>query len=159
MAIPQDPNQSWSLDFVSDSLSDGRRFRVLCVIDDFSRESLACVVETSLSGQHVARQLDNTARTHGYPCMVVSDNGTELPSDAIMKWQEERPVEWHYIAPGKRMQNSFVESFMAPSGQVPQRAPVRQSGSGPRAGRGLARRLPYTRASTGSPRGSITNGQ
>ena len=111
MAIPQGPNQRWSLDFVSDSLSDGRRFRVLCVIDDFSRECLAAVVDTSLSGQRVGRELDSIARVRGYPCMVVSDNGTELTSNAILKWQEERQVEWHYIAPGKPMQNGFVESF------------------------------------------------
>ncbi|WP_156876303.1 IS3 family transposase [Salipiger abyssi] len=111
MAIPQGPNQRWSLDFVSDSLSDGRRFRVLCVIDDFSRECLATVVDTSLSGQRVGRELDSIARVRGYPCMVVSDNGTELTSNAILKWQEDRKVEWHYIAPGKPMQNGFVESF------------------------------------------------
>lgn len=111
MAIPQGPNQRWSLDFVSDSLSDGRRFRVLCVIDDFSRECLATVVDTSLSGQRVGRELDNIARVRGYPCMVVSDNGTELTSNAILRWQEDRKVEWHYIAPGKPMQNGFVESF------------------------------------------------
>lgn len=92
MAIPQGPNQRWSLDFVSDSLSDGRRFRVLCVIDDFSRECLAAVVDTSLSGQRVGRELDSIARVRGYPCMVVSDNGTELTSNAILKWQEERQV-------------------------------------------------------------------
>jgi putative transposase len=74
MAIPQGPNQRWSLDFVSDSLSDGRRFRVLCVIDDYSRECLATVVDTSLSGQRVGRELDSIARLRGYPCMVVSDN-------------------------------------------------------------------------------------
>jgi putative transposase len=111
MAIPQGLNQRWSLDFVSDSLSNGRRFRMLCVIDDFSRECLACVVDISLSGHRVARELDNIARSRGYPCMVVSDNGSELTSNAILKWQEERSVEWHYIAPGKPMQNGFVESF------------------------------------------------
>ena len=74
MAIPQEPNQRWSLDFVSDALSCGRRFRVLCEIDDFSRECLATVVDTSLSGRRVARELDRIAETSGYPCMVVSDN-------------------------------------------------------------------------------------
>ena len=74
MAIPQGPNQRWSLDFVSDTLSDGRRFRILCVIDDFSRECLATVVDTSLSGVRVARELDRIAEMRGYPCMVVSDN-------------------------------------------------------------------------------------
>jgi putative transposase len=111
MAIPQEPNQRWSLDFVSDTLSEGRRFRILNVIDDFSRECLASVVDTSLSGIRVARELDRIAEMRGYPCMVVSDNGTELTSNAILKWQEERGVEWHYIAPGKPMQNGFVESF------------------------------------------------
>ena len=111
MAIPQGPNQRWSLDFVSDSLSCGRRFRILNVIDDFSRECLAAVVDTSLSGIRVGRELDRIAEMRGYPCMVVSDNGTELTSNAILKWQEDRKVGWHYIAPGKPMQNGFVESF------------------------------------------------
>lgn len=111
MPIPQEPNQRWSLDFMSDALDDGRRFRVLNVIDDFSRECLACVVDTSISGVRVARELDRIAELRGYPCMVVSDNGTELTSNAILKWQKDRSVEWHYIAPGKPMQNGFVESF------------------------------------------------
>jgi putative transposase len=111
MAIPQGANQRWSLDFVSDSLAHGRRFRVLCVIDDFSRECLATVVDTSLTGYRVARELDRIAEMRGLPCMVVSDNGTELTSNAILRWQEERGVEWHYIAPGKPMQNGLVESF------------------------------------------------
>lgn len=106
MAIPQGPNQRWSLDFVSDTLSEGRRFRILNVIDDFSRECLASVVDTSLSGHRVARELDRIAEMRGDPCMVVSDNGTELTSNAILKWQEERQVEWHYIAPGKPMRDT-----------------------------------------------------
>lgn len=111
MAIPQDANQRWSLDFVSDALVDGRRFRILCVIDDFSRECLAAVVDNSLSGERVARELDAIAERRGYPCVVVSDNGTELTSNAMLAWQQDRGVEWHYIAPGKPMQNGFVESF------------------------------------------------
>lgn len=111
MAIPQGRNQRWSLDFVSDTLVDGRRFRILCVIDDFSRECLTTVVDNSLSGMRVARELDLISERRGYPCMVVSDNGTELTSNAILKWQQDRQVEWHYIAPGKPMQNGFVESF------------------------------------------------
>jgi putative transposase len=112
MTIPQDANQRWSLDFVSDTLTDGRRFRILCVIDDFSRECLATVADNSLSGERVTRELDQIAERRGYPCMIVSDNGTELTSNAILAWQEERQVEWHYIAPGKPMQNGFVESFI-----------------------------------------------
>ena len=113
MAVPQAANQRWSLDFVSDALIDGRRFRILCVIDDFSRECLATVVDNSISGARAARELDGIAERRGrYPLMVVSDNGTELTSNAMLKWQQDRGVEWHYIAPGKPMQNGFVESFM-----------------------------------------------
>lgn len=111
ITLPQGPNQRWSLDFVSDALEDGRRFRVLNVIDDFSRECLAAVVDTSISGQRVARELDQIAEMRGYPGQVVSDNGTELTSNAMLKWQEDRKVKWHYIAPGKPMQNGLVESF------------------------------------------------
>jgi len=84
MTIPQGPNQRWSLDFVSDALVDGRHFRILCVIDDFSRECLATVVDNSLSGERVARELDRIALSKGYPCLVVSDNGTELTSNALL---------------------------------------------------------------------------
>ena len=111
MAIQQGPNQRCSLDFVSDALSDGRRFRVLSVIDDFSRECQVLVVDNSLPGVRVARELDRVAELRGFPCMVVSDNGTELTSNAMLKWQEDRKVEWHYMAPGKPLQNGFVESF------------------------------------------------
>jgi putative transposase len=83
MTIPQDANQRWSLDFVADTLIDGRRFRILCVIDDFNRECLATVVDNSLSGERVGRELDQIAERRGYPCMIVSDNGTELTSNAI----------------------------------------------------------------------------
>jgi putative transposase len=69
------------------------------------------VVDTSLTGLRVARELDRIAELRGYPCMIVSDNGTELTSNAILAWQQQRGVEWHYIAPGKPMQNGFVESF------------------------------------------------
>ena len=111
MVIPQGQNQRWSLDFVSDALIDGRRFRILCVIDDFSRECLATVVDNSISGIRVARELDRIAELRGYPGRVVSDNGTELTSNAILKWQQDRRVAWHYIQPGKPMQNGLVESF------------------------------------------------
>ncbi len=111
MTIPQGSNQRWSLDFVSDSLVDGRRIRILCVTDDFSRECLATVSDNSISGVRVARELDRIAGVRGYPCMVVTDNGTELTSNAILQWQEKRSVEWHYIASGKPMENGFVESF------------------------------------------------
>ncbi len=112
MAVPQEVNQRWSLDFVSDALVDSRRFRILAVIDDFSRECLALVADNSLSGIRVARELDRVAELRGTPCLIVSDNGTELTSNAILSWQEERRVQWHYIAPGKPTQNGFAESFI-----------------------------------------------
>lgn len=109
--VPQVRNARWSLDFVSDALSDGRRFRILAVVDDFSRECLGLVADTSLSGARVARELDEIIARRGKPGMIVSDNGSELTSNAMLAWQEERGVGWHYIAPGKPMQNAFVESF------------------------------------------------
>ena len=111
MVIPQGRNLRWSLDFVADALASGRRFRILTLVDDFTRECLGLVVDTSLTGLRVARELDRIAELRGYPCMLVSDNGTELTSNAILAWQQEHAVEWHYIAPGKPMQNGFVESF------------------------------------------------
>ena len=111
MTLPQGANQRWSLDFVSDTLTDGRRLRILAIVDDFSRECLCVVADTSLSGMRVARELDRLIVRRGCPLMVVSDNGTELTSVAILKWSQDSRVEWHYIAPGKPQQNAFVESF------------------------------------------------
>ncbi|APX10890.1 integrase [Tateyamaria omphalii] len=111
MVIPQGPNQRWSLDFMSDALEDGRRFRVLNIINDFSRERLVAVVDTSIGSARVARELDRVAELRAYPCMVVADNGTELTSNAMLRWQEDRQVGWHDIAPGKPMQNGLVDSF------------------------------------------------
>lgn len=118
MALPEAANQRWSLACplrgraVSDALSNGRRFRVLAVVDDFTRECLGLVADTSLSGLRVGRELDGIIERRGCrPGTIVSDNGTELTSHAILRWQEERGVLWHYIAPGKPQQNGFVESF------------------------------------------------
>jgi len=109
--LPQGPNQRWSLDFVSDTLSDSRRFRILAVVDDFTRECIALVADTSLSGARVGRELDAVIARRGRPMMIVSDNGTELTSMAILRWSQLTRIEWHYIAPGKPQQNAFVESF------------------------------------------------
>ena len=109
--LPEGPNQRWSLDFVSDAFVDGRRFRILCVVDDFTRECLSLVADTSLSGLRVGRELDAVVAQRGRPRTVVSDNGTELTSMAILRWSQDRKVAWHYIAPGKPTQNAFVESF------------------------------------------------
>ncbi|WP_407117037.1 IS3 family transposase [Bradyrhizobium sp. LMG 9283] len=111
MMAPIAPNDRWSLDFVSDQLTDGRRFRILTVVDDCTRECLALVADTSLSGARVARELDRLITERGKPKTVVSDNGTELTSNAILTWADQSRVAWHYIAPGKPMQNAFIESF------------------------------------------------
>lgn len=111
IAVPQGKNRRWSLDFVSDVLADGRRFRVLAVVDDFTRECLALVADTSLSGARVTRELDAIIAVRGRPEIIVSDNGSELTSMAILRWSQETGVAWHYIAPGKPIQNAFVESF------------------------------------------------
>jgi putative transposase len=113
MILPQGPNQRWSLDFASDALTDGRRFRILVVVDDFSRECLSLVADTSLSGKRVARELDAIIAVRGArPLFCVSDNGTELTSNAILTWCQDTKVGWHYIAPGKPQQNAFAESFI-----------------------------------------------
>ena len=111
IALPSRANERWSLDFVSDAFTDGRRFRVLAVVDDFTRECLALVADTSLSGLRVTRELDIVMAQRRRPRTIVSDNGTELTSMAILGWCQQTRVEWHYIASGKPMQNGFVESF------------------------------------------------
>src|SRR5665213_2559171 len=111
LALPQGQNQRWSLDFVSDTLTDTRRFRILAVVDDFTRECLTLIADTSLSGVRVGRELDAIIARRGRPQSIVSDNGTELTSMAILSWSQETQVEWHYIAPGKPTQNAFIESF------------------------------------------------
>ncbi|SEO15198.1 Transposase InsO and inactivated derivatives [Paracoccus alcaliphilus] len=105
------PNARWSLDFVHDQFDCGRRFRVLNIVDDVTRECLAAIPDTSISGRRVARELAALIERRGKPGMIVSDNGTELTSNAILTFAADRDIEWHYIAPGKPMQNGFVESF------------------------------------------------
>ena len=105
------PNARWSLDFVHDQLDGGRRFRVLNIVDDVTRECLAAVPDTSISGLRVARELTALVAQRGKPGMIVSDNGTELTSNAVLKWAQDTKITWHYIAPGKPMQNGYSESF------------------------------------------------
>ena len=111
MVQPNVANERWGLDFVSDAFTDGRRFRVLAVVDDYTRECLALVADTSLSGRRVARELDGIITRRGKPHTIVSDNGTELTSMAILKWCQDTGVDWHYIASSKPTQNAFVERF------------------------------------------------
>jgi putative transposase len=104
-------NARWSLDFVHDQLAPGRRFRVLNIVDDVTRECLAAIPDTSISGRRVARELTMLIAIRGKPGVIVSDHGTEFTSNAILGWATDHQVDWHYIAPGKPMQNGFVESF------------------------------------------------
>lgn len=113
LAAPTRPNERWSLDFVSDVFGEARRFRMLGVIDDCTRECIGLIADTSLSGARVARELDAIIRLYGKPKTIVSDNGTELTSRAILEWQNVSGVGWHYIAPGKPTQNAFIEAFNA----------------------------------------------
>ena len=92
---------------MSDQFTDCRRFRVLTVIDDCTRECLGLIADTSLSGLRVARELHHIMAQRGSPKMIVSDNGTEFTSKAILKWADEAKVEWHYIAPRKATTERF----------------------------------------------------
>lgn len=105
------PNQRWSMDFVSDSTASGQRFRVLAVLDEGTRECLACETDTSLTGVRVKRVLDRLARDRGYPKEILSDNGPEFAGLVLNQWAYENRVIQLFIQPGKPMQNGYVESF------------------------------------------------
>jgi putative transposase len=105
------PNARWSVDFVQDQLSGGRRFRILNVIDDVTKECLAAIADTSISGRRVARELDVVIAWRGRPNLIVSYHGTEFTSNAMLAWAQERRIAWHFIAPGKPMQNGICEAF------------------------------------------------
>ncbi|MBB3773236.1 transposase InsO family protein [Angulomicrobium tetraedrale] len=105
------PNARWSLDFVHDQFACGRRFRILNIVDDVTRECLAAIPDTSISGRRVARELTALIERRGKPGMIVSDHGTEFTSNAMLAWAHDHHITWHFIAPGKPMQNGFCESF------------------------------------------------
>ena len=104
-------NARWSLDFIHDQLAQGRRFRILNIVDDVTRECLTAIPDTSISGKRIARELTMLIGIRGKPQMIVSDNGTEFTSNAILSWSKDHGVDWHYIAPGRPMQNGYIESF------------------------------------------------
>lgn len=114
LELPTRPNERWSMDFMSDQLADGRRFRTLNVIDEFTRECLAIEVDVSLGGSRVARVLERIAeRRGGYPKAIVVDNGPEFTSRALDEWAYQKSVKLAFIQPGRPTQNAFVESFNA----------------------------------------------
>src|SRR6187399_319103 len=104
-------NARWSLDFVHDQFTHGRRFRILNIVDDVTRECLAAIPDTSIAGKRVARELTAIISVRGKPQMIVSDNGTEFTSNAMLGWAKDNGIDWHFIAPGKPMQNGYIESF------------------------------------------------
>ena len=111
MPLPISANQRWSIDFMNDSFWNGRRFRTLNIVDDFTRECLGIEISTSIPGARVARFLDCLVELHGKPQEIVLDNGPEFTSRTFLAWAEEKGIELAFIDPGKPIQNAFVESF------------------------------------------------
>jgi putative transposase len=105
------PNARWSLDFVHDQFANGRRFRILNVVDDVTRECLGAILDVSICGVRVTRELDAIIERRGKPGLIVSDNGPELTSNAVLEWCAKQSMDWHYIELGKPTQNAYVESF------------------------------------------------
>ena len=105
------PNARWSVDFVHDQLACGRRLRILNVVDDVTKECLAAVVDTSISGRRVARELAALVTRRGRPGLIVSDHGAEFTSNAMLEWTQATGIAWHFIAPGKPQQNGICEAF------------------------------------------------
>jgi putative transposase len=111
LALPTEPGERWSMDLVADSFSDGRRFRSLTIVDDFSRECPAIEVDTSISGARIVRVLKRLSESCNLPKIIVTDNGPEFTSRAMLVWADESDVRLHFIEPGKPTQNAFIESF------------------------------------------------
>jgi len=109
--LPAEPNAAWAADFIHDSLFDGRRFRALTVIDEWTRECLAIEVDVSLTGERVVRVLERLCETRGVPAVLQSDNGPEFRGWVMDQWAQGRGVRLHFIEPGKPIQNAFIESF------------------------------------------------
>ena len=112
LVVPERRNQRWSMDFASDALGTGRRFRCLCIVDDGTRESPALLADFSIGGTRVVRLLDELADQHGLPEEIVMDNGPEFTGRALFAWSARTGVRLRFIQPGKPIQNAFVESFI-----------------------------------------------
>ena len=111
LVVPTRPNERWSMDFVSDALNDGRRFRSLNIVDDFIRRCLATEVDTSQPGGRVVRVLERLCDLEGLPEVLVLDNGPEFAGQTLDAWAYQRRVRLRFIEPGKPIQNAFIESF------------------------------------------------
>jgi putative transposase len=113
LIVPSVPNERWSMDFMSDSLSDGRKFRLLTIVDNLTRECIAIEVGSSITGERVVRTMTRLEAMGGLPKTVVTDNGPEFTGKAMAKWSESTGVIHHFIEPGKPTQNAYIESFNA----------------------------------------------
>jgi putative transposase len=111
MPVPQRVDERWSMDFVSDQLANGRRLRVLNVVDDYTRECVLQIVDFSVSAERISQELDRLARVRSLPTTIVSDNGPEFTGKAMFQWSRRVGVTLHFIQSGKPTQNAFVESF------------------------------------------------
>jgi putative transposase len=109
--VAGEPNQQWSMDFVSDALFDGRRIRALTLVDNFTREALAIVVDGGIRGEHVVQAVEQVAAQRGAPRLIRVDNGPEFVSKVLDRWAYERGVTLDFSRPGKPTDNCFVESF------------------------------------------------
>jgi putative transposase len=105
------PNERWSMDFIHDQLSNGRRFRTLTLVDDFTRQCPALWSDHSIGGAGVVAVLDQLARTYGLPQSITVDNGPEFTGKSLHNWSRQNNVKLNFIAPGKPTQNAFIESF------------------------------------------------
>jgi putative transposase len=108
---PTKPNERWAMDFMSDGLWNGRKFKVLTILDIFTKECLAIEIDTSINGNRVTRVLDWFALTRGVPEVITTDNGPEFAGIALDRWAYNNNVRLDFIKPGKPIQNAFIESF------------------------------------------------
>lgn len=111
LPVPTGPNQSWSMDFVSDGLAYGQRFRCLNVVDDYTRECLAIEVDTPLPGLRVKHVLQRLGEMRGLPASITVDNGPEFAGKVLDAWAYEAGVTLSFIQPGKPVENAYIESF------------------------------------------------
>jgi putative transposase len=111
LALPTAPNQVWSMDFVMDALSNGRRVKCLTIVDDFTKEAVDIVPDHSIPGPYVTRVLDRAAQFRGLPAAIRTDQGPEFTGRALDQWAYRNGVQLKLIAPGKPTQNAFIESF------------------------------------------------
>lgn len=111
LAVPVGPNIAWSMDFMADTLADGRQFRLLNVLDDFNREGLAIEIDFSLPAARVVRALNQIIEWRGKPLAIRVDNGPEYISSTLVRWAEKQGIALNYIQPGKPQQNAYVERY------------------------------------------------